>query len=154
MAIERTLGEESASGIPVYRINGFDKADEVDIKAVDLLEKKLHELGLLDKKFVYMAFSPMDLDSVLIDGTDRDDALLYLDMDLLKAMEEKREGDKAAMLIVYNGNCLSDYPVDEELSEDDFGNLVDIPVYAFKDPANKRAAVAAIVIAEDFGVIN
>jgi hypothetical protein len=154
--VEGKNPKEVTSEIPVYRINGFVESDTVsdDMK---ILGENLEQLGLNTGQFGYRAIHPRDVEVVLEYGTDRDDDLVDLyeiEHDLLLEMEEVRSGDEKAVVVVYDKTFLSDEPKYQEFDEDDSGDLVRHPEYAFKDPTNKRTAVAAVVIAEDFGVID
>lgn len=171
MARERIDGQDAPKDsinhqeIPVHVIKGFSKADGYVVSDDSVLEAELKRLGLFNEEFGYRAFNPKRFDFVLANGTDRTDDRLNLclttseakkkqsgvciddggAMTLLEYMDEYRKGRKEAMFIVYDFSQIEGSP------EWGDANCPNIPEFKFIDSKNKKAAVKAVIVAEDFG---
>lgn len=143
---------------PIITIKGFAKADGYVITDEEVLRKNLRRLHLLNKRFGYRAISPRRVKHAFQNGTDRDDDFINLcfcvkekgkkpcivdnNTQLLDYMDDYRGRAKQAVFLVYDLAQITGAPYDAE------GFF-----YTFKDPANKKQALVAIIIAQDFAIL-
>ena len=147
--------ESKSQETPIIIIKGFAKADGYALTDWDVLRRNLKKLHLLSERFGYRAISPRRIKHAFEKGTDRDDDFINLclcskekgkkprivddNTQLLDYMDDYRGRLKQAVFLVYDLAQITGAPYDAE------GFF-----YTFRDPANKKQALVAIIVAEDF----